>query len=91
MKTELNDALENLSHTECAALLARVAARLTLLATPAQPPAGKLLTAKQLGAELSLSLDSIYDMARTGRIPVALRQGRALRFDAQAVRRALAQ
>jgi len=68
-----------------------VAARLASLTTPERPqPPGKLVTARQLAAELSLSLDTVYEGARTGRIPVALRQGRALRFDPQAVRRTLA-
>ena len=83
--------IDNLSHAECAALLVHVAARLVSLTISARPqPAGKLVTAKQLAAELSLSLDTVYEMARTGRIPIAARKGRAIRFDPQAVRGALA-
>jgi len=74
---------------QLAALQSALAARLATVA-PASPT-GRLLTAKELAAEVRYSLDTIYDMARTGRIPVAARKGRAVRFDLQAVRRALAQ
>ena len=70
------------------ALQAALAARLATVEHPASPT-GRLLTAKELAAEVRYSLDTIYDM--TGRIPVAARKGRAVRFDLQAVRRALAQ
>jgi len=74
--------------THLSALQSALAARLATMA-PASPT-GRLLTAKELAAEVRYSLDTIYDMARTGRIPVAARKGRAVRFDLQAVRRALA-
>ena len=57
--------------------------------TEKSPGAGEE-SAKELAAEIRYSLDTVYDMARTGRIPVAARKGRAIRFDLQAVRRALA-
>jgi len=71
------------------ALQAALAARLATVEHPASPT-GRLLTAKELAAEIRYSLDTVYDMARMGRIPVAARRGRAVRFDLQAVRRALA-
>src|SRR5207249_1976982 len=71
------------------ALQAALAARLATVEHPASPT-GRLLTAKELAAAIRYSLDTVYDMARTGRIPVAARKGRAIRFDLLAVRRALA-
>ena len=77
--------------TEIARLLVLQAALAVRLAV-VQPasPTGRLLTAKELAAEIRYSVDTVYDMARTGRIPVAARKGRAVRFDLQAVRNALA-
>ena len=74
---------------QLAALQSALAARLATVEHPSSPT-GRLLTAKELAAEIRYSLDTIYDMARTGRIPVAARKGRAIRFDLLAVRRALA-
>ena len=74
---------------QLAALQSALATRLATVEHPASPT-GRLLTAKELAAEIRYSVDTVYDMARTGRIPVAARKGRAVRFDLQAVRKALA-
>ncbi len=76
------------SRDDCVAILTAVAARIAQLAEPAPVPTGKLVTAKEAAAELSMPLDSLYAAARTGRVP-CVRIGRSMRFDLAAVRRAL--
>jgi len=84
------DAIDRFSRDDLAAVLARLAARLAQLGSEAPaPPCGRLVTAKELAADLSLTLDAVYEMARTGRVPI-VRKGRAVRFHLAAVRRALA-
>src|SRR5205809_265894 len=58
------------------ALRVQLAPRQAALAAPRGSPAsGALRTVKQLAAEPSHSLDAVYAMARTGRIPVAPARG----------------
>jgi excisionase family DNA binding protein len=74
------------------ALQAALAAR---LAVPPSLPESKtsdayrLVTANELATILSFRLDRVYELARTRRIP-SVRIGRTMRFDVEAVRRALA-
>ena len=51
--------------------------------------ASRIVTPKQLAAELVFRLDRVYELARTGVIP-SIRIGRTVRFDLDAVRKALA-
>lgn len=51
--------------------------------TPQDLP--RLLTARQLADQLGLSLPRVYELARECDLPV-VRLGRAMRFDAEAVR-----
>lgn len=47
-------------------------------------------TAKELAAELRVTVDTVYDWAQRGEIPVAFRAGSRLRFDTAEVVRVLA-
>jgi excisionase family DNA binding protein len=49
-----------------------------------------LVTAKEVAAACSLRIDRVYELARTGRIPSIHVGKRAMRFDIDAVREALA-
>jgi hypothetical protein len=49
----------------------------------------RLVTAKELALELTLTVARVYELARTNRIP-CIRIGRTERFDVEAVRKALA-
>ena len=74
------------------ALQTALAARLAVHPTPTESQkssASHLVTAKQLARDLSFRLDRVYELARTGRIP-SIHVGRTVRFDVDAVRKALA-
>lgn len=58
------------------------------VASQARTPS-RLVTAKELAAELTLTVPRVYELARTNRIP-CVRIGRTERFDMEAVRNALA-
>ena len=78
--------------THLAALMAALAPRLTAAAAApaarsAQP---KWATAKEVAAAFSLRLDRVYELARTRSIPSIHVGERAMRFDVEAVRKALA-
>jgi len=70
------------------ALAGRLANPLAVAQSQATNPAPRFVTAKELATLLSLRLDRVYELARTGRIP-SIRIGRAMRFDVDAVRKAL--
>jgi excisionase family DNA binding protein len=66
----------------------------TRLPAPAPPgssagTSGHLVTAKEVAVELTLTVPRVYELARTHHIP-SVRIGRTLRFDVEAVRKALA-
>jgi len=77
--------------TQLAALIAALAPRLTTVAAaPAvQPTQPKWATAKDVAAAFSLRPDRVYELARTRRIPSVHVGRRAMRFDIEAVRKAL--
>ena len=75
---------------QLAALQSALAARLAIPPAVSEPQApGKLVTAEVVGEAMSMRTDRVYELARTRRIP-SIRIGRAMRFDLQAVRDALA-
>ena len=78
--------------TQLAALVAALAPRLTAIAAApaARPTQPKLATAKDVAAAFSLRLDRVYELARTRSIPSVHVGKRAMRFDIEAVRKALA-
>ena len=78
--------------TQLAALTAALAPRLTAIAAApaARPTQPKWATAKEVAAAFSLRLDRVYELARTRRIPSVHVGKRAMRFDIEAVRKALA-
>ena len=78
--------------TQLAALVAALAPRLTAVAAApaARPTQPKLATAKEVAAAFSLRLDRVYELARTRSIPSIHVGERAMRFDIEAVRKALA-
>ena len=74
-----------------AALQSALAARLVAGApSPAPQSVTKLYTAREVAAIFSLRLDRVYELARTRRIPSIPVGKRAMRFDIEAVRKALA-
>jgi len=78
--------------TQLAALVAALAPRLTAIAAApaARPTQPKWATAKEVAVAFSLRLDRVYELARTRRIPSVHVGKRAMRFDIEAVRKALA-
>ena len=78
--------------TQLAALTAALAPRLTAIAAApaARPTQLKWATAKEVAAAFSLRLDRVYELARTRSIPSVHVGKRAMRFDIEAVRKALA-
>jgi len=78
--------------TQLAALTAALAPRLTAIAAApaARPTQPRLATAKEVAAAFSLRLDRVYELARTRSIPSVHVGKRAMRFDVEAVRKALA-
>jgi len=78
--------------TQLAALMAALAPRLTAIAAApaARPTQPRLATAKEVAAAFSLRLDRVYELARTRSIPSVHVGKRAMRFDVEAVRKALA-
>jgi len=78
--------------TQLAALTAALAPRLTAIAAApaARPTQPKWATAKEVAAAFSLRLDRVYELARTRSIPSVHVGERAMRFDIEAVRKALA-
>ena len=83
--------------TEIARLLVLQAALAVHLTSPlavsqaqATNPSLRLVNAKELATLLSLRPDRVYELARTGRIPCCRTGKRAMRFDPEAVRKALA-
>jgi hypothetical protein len=89
--------IEKVPPEEAAAEIARLAAIQSALAArlvvtsprPAPSEPTKYVTAKALADALSLRVDRVYELARTGRIPCSRPGKRALRFDIEAVRKAL--
>ena len=78
--------------TQLAALTAALAPRLTAIAAApaARPTQPRLATAKEVAAAFSLRLDRVYELARTRSIPSVHVGKRSMRFDIEAVRKALA-
>ena len=78
--------------TQLAALTAALAPRLTAIAAAlaARPTQPKFATAKEVATAFSLRLDRVYELARTRSIPSIHIGERAMRFDVEAVRKALA-
>ena len=78
--------------TQLAALTAALAPRLTAIAAApaARPTQPRLATAKEVAAAFSLRLDRVYELARTRSIPSVHVGKRSMRFDVDAVRKALA-
>ena len=78
--------------TQLAALMAALAPRLTAVAAApaARPTQPKWATAKEVAVAFSLRLDRVYELARTRSIPSVHVGERAMRFDIEAVRKALA-
>src|SRR6266436_2374650 len=78
--------------TQLAALTAALAPRLTAIAAAlaARPTQPKFATAKEVATAFSLRLDRVYELARTRSIPSIHVGERAMRFDIEAVRKALA-
>ena len=79
-------------HARAAALTAALAPRLTAIAAAlaARPTQPKFATAKEVATAFSLRLDRVYELARTRSIPSIHVGERAMRFDVEAVRKALA-
>ena len=73
-----------------AALAVRLASPLAVSQAQATNPSLRLVNAKELATLLSLRPDRVYELARTGRIPCVRTGKRAMRFDPDAVRKALA-
>ena len=78
--------------TQLAALVAALAPRLAAVAAApaARPTQPKWATAKEVAAAFSLRLDRVYELARTRSIPSVHVGKRSMRFDMDAVRKALA-
>jgi len=72
------------------ALAGRLASPSAGSQSQATNPSPRLVKAKELATLLSLGLDRVYELARTGRIPCCRTGKRAMRFDVEAVRKALA-
>jgi hypothetical protein len=74
-----------------AALMAALAPRLAVVvaAPTIQPTQPRLATAKEVAAAFSLRVDRVYELARTRSIPSVHVGKRAMRFDIEAVRKAL--
>ena len=72
-----------------AALAVRLASPLAVSQAQAINPSIRLVKAKELATLLSLRLDRVYELARTGRIPCCRTGKRAMRFDPEAVRERL--
>lgn len=71
-----------------AALRPIAAAPATAGATPSDQPAGQLVNAKALAAQLSLPVSCVYEYARSEKIP-CVRAGKHVRFSPAAVLAAL--
>ena len=75
---------------QLAALQSALAARLASVpTTPVPPTPPQWVKAPEVAAALAIPLARVYELQRTGRVPVQ-RLGRSVRFDLEAVRRALA-
>ena len=78
--------------TQLAALMAALAPRLmgVAAASAGRPTQPRLATAKEVATAFSLRLDRVYELARTRSIPSVHVGKRSMRFDVDAVRKALA-
>ena len=76
---------------QLAALQSALAGRLAIPPAVSEPQApGKLVTAEVVGEAMSMRTDRVYELARTRSIPSIHVGERAMRFDVEAVRKALA-